>query len=117
MSSPIKQKSFLFACSFCIFHFYFPETASCKSGGIDLAADEAKGEIHLMSIPKFIDSLADFNKLTHDVTNVIDNVRTTVVKRVIPTFLPEVNFRSISDDVLKYRFTFSVIWKIMLSLL
>ena len=35
-----------------------------------------------MRIPTFINHLADFDKLTYDVTNILDNVRTTVVKRV-----------------------------------
>ena len=35
-----------------------------------------------MSIPAFINNLADYNKLNHDVTKVLDNVRTTVVKSV-----------------------------------
>ena len=35
-----------------------------------------------MSIPAFINHLGDFDKLTHDATHVLENVRGTVVKEV-----------------------------------
>ena len=68
-------------------YYVIAETADCKAGGIDHVADDVDREIHAMSIPTLINNLADYNKLNHDVTNILDNVRTTVVKRVSLHFI------------------------------
>ena len=56
--------------------------ADCKTDGTTNEVEAADTEISAMNIPTFINSLGDFDKLSHDATNVLENVRDNVVKQV-----------------------------------
>ena len=60
----------------------FTVNTDCKTDGTTNEVESAETEIRAMNIPTFINNLGDFDKLSHDATKVLQNVRDNVVKQV-----------------------------------